>query len=348
MSRTTEEGAGGARVSGEPFDGEPAVVNTMDDPRHVRPRGKQEAAGVANFLGWFSLGLGVAEIVAPHAVSELIGVKPTRKNRSVMQAMGVREVVKGVGILANDRPRDWLWGRVAGDALDLALLGRAMTTHSVKKERTASAIGAVLGVAAMDLLTAQALSAGPKLTRERSDEGRIRVRKTVTVRSSPAEVFAFWSDLSNFPRFKRHLESVEVLDETRSRWTASLDRGPSVTFDVEITERRPDELLSWRTVEGAPVSMRNELSIRPAPGDRGTEVTLEMDYDPPLGLLGATVAKLFREEPEQMITDELKRFKQLMEVGEILVSDGTIRRGPRPARPLDEPQTPPVQPASPL
>jgi uncharacterized membrane protein len=342
MSMTTEQG-GTPRARGGP-----AVARAPHDARHVRPPARQDAQSAANFLGWFSVGLGVAEIVAPQALSRLIGVSPTRKNRAVVQAMGVREVVKGVGILTHDRPRDWMWGRVAGDVLDLALLGRAMTTHSEKKERTASAIGAVLGVAAMDLLTAQALSAGPRITREPGEGGRTLVRRTVTVMKSPAEAFVFFSDFSNFPRFKRHLDSVAVLDESRSRWTASFGRGPAVEFDVEVTDRRENETLAWRSGEDAPVRMSGRLDFRPAPGDRGTEITMEMEYAPPLGLLGATVARLFREEPEQMISDELKRAKQLMEVGEITVSDATLERGMRPARPTEERYQGSAEPASPL
>jgi uncharacterized membrane protein len=341
MSMTTEQG-GGARTRGGT-----AVSGAPEDARHVHPPARQDAESAANFLGWFSVGLGVAELVAPQALSQLIGVKPTRRNRAVMQAMGVREVVKGVGILANDRPRDWMWGRVAGDVLDLALLGRAMTTHSEKKERTASAIGAVIGVAAMDLLTAQALSAGPRITRHQTESGRTRVHKTVTVMKEPEEVFAFFSDLSNHARFMRHVESVRAVEGDRWRYTVRLG-DDTLEFDAEVTEQRPGERIAWRSMEGSPMRMDAAIEIRRAPGDRGTEVTGEMDYSPPLGLLGATVARLFREEPEQRLNDELKRAKQLMEVGEVTVSDATLERGMRPAQPSEERFHGSVQPASSL
>jgi uncharacterized membrane protein len=346
MSVDTEHGSVGTMQHGR-TDGS-AVAGAMENPRSVRPPGRQEAQGLANFIGWFSIGLGVAEIVGTRQLTELIGVKPTRKNRAVMQAMGVREIVKGVGILAKDRPIDWLWGRVAGDMLDVALLGRALSAHSNKPERTTAAIGAVLGVAALDVFTAQALASGQKLTRSRTEEGNIRVQRTVTVRISPEEAYQFWADFQNLPKFMRHLNSVQQIGEGRTRWTAEALSDKPVEWDVEILENRPNELISWRSAEGMPVSNSGSVHFRAAPGDRGTEVRMEMEYDPPLGLLGSTLAKLFREEPGQQVRDDLARFKQLMEVGEILVSDGTLERGPRPAQPSSEPQTGNVAPASPL
>ncbi len=345
MSVDTGHGVG--TVAGQ-SRGTAAVRGAMENPQRVTPSGRQESEGLASFLGWFSIGLGVAEIVAPHQLSGVIGVRPTRRNRAVMQAMGVREIVKGVGILSQDRPRDWLWGRVAGDVLDVGLLGRALAAHSERPERTTAAIGAVLGVAALDVVAAQALSRGQKLTRARTDEGNIRVRRTVTVHVSQEEAFRFWADFENLPRFMRHLDSVTRIGENRTRWTASVAGGERVEWEVETMEYRPGESISWRSSEGMPIATSGTVRFRPAPGDRGTEVTLEMEYDPPLGLLGATIAKLFREEPGQQVRDDLRRFKQLVEVGEILVSDGTLRRGPRPAQPPEEPYHGNATPASPL
>ncbi|CAN5774020.1 hypothetical protein BH23GEM6_BH23GEM6_21010 [soil metagenome] len=346
MSLDTEQESVGTMRRGR-FAGS-AVVGAMNNPRSVRPSGSQEAQGLANFIGWFSIGLGIAEIVGTHQLTELIGVKPTRKNKAVMQAMGVREIVKGVGILVKDRPTDWLWGRVAGDMLDVALLGRALSSHSKKPERTTAAIGAVLGVAALDVFTAQALASGQKLTRSRAEDGNIRVQRTVTVRISPEEAYRFWADFQNLPKFMRHLDSVQQIGEGRTRWSAKALGEKAVEWDVEILENRPNELISWRSAEGMPVTNSGTVHFRAAPGDRGTEVRMEMEYDPPLGQLGATLAKLFREEPGQQVRDDLTRFKQLMEVGEILVSDGTLQRGPRPAQPSSEPQQGNVSPASPL
>jgi uncharacterized membrane protein len=345
MSVDTQQGVRGVAGPGRETT---AVRGAMENPERVRPEGRQEAEGLANFLGWFSIGLGVAEIVAPQQLSEVIGVRPTRRNRAVMQAMGVREIVKGVGILSKDRPRDWLWGRVAGDMLDVGLLGRALAAHSERPERTTAAIGAVLGVAALDMVAAQALSRGQKLTRSQTEEGNIRVRRTVTVAIPPEEAFRFWSNFENLPRFMRHLDSVSSIGENRTRWTASVAGADRIEWEVETLESRPDEVISWRSSEGMPIATSGTVRFRPAPGDRGTEVTLEMEYDPPLGLLGATVAKLFREEPGQQVRDDLRRFKQLVEVGEILVSDGTLRRGPRAAQPPEEPYHGNATPASPL
>jgi len=325
-----------------------AVRGAIEHPRSFTPAGSQEAGGLANGLGWFSIGLGVAEIVAARELTKLIGVKPSPRNQAVMQAMGVREVVKGVGILSKDRPTDWLWGRVAGDMLDVALLGRALSSQSERPGRTTTAIGAVLGVAALDILAAQTLSSGKRMTRARTEDGEIRVRRTVTVMTSPEEAYRFWSDMKNLPRFMRHVSSVRDLGDGRTRWTAGELAGRPIEWDVEIVANRPNESISWRSAEGMPISSSGSVHFRKAPGDRGTEVTLELTYDPPLGLVGATLARLFREEPGQHVRDDLRRFKQLMELGEILVSDGTLERGMRPAQPPTESPRGTAEPASAL
>jgi uncharacterized membrane protein len=341
----TAGGAGRGATGGAA--GGTAVRGAMTNPRAVRAPGGQEAEGVANLLGWFSVGLGVAEIVAPRSVSRIVGVRPSRRNHTVIQAMGVREIVKGVGILSRDRPRDWLWGRVAGDMLDVGLLGSTLRS-SERRGRTTAAMGAVLGVAAVDALTAQALSSGRKLTRGRTEDDAIRVRRTVTVLVSPDEAYRFWSDFENLPRFMRHLDSVRPLGDRRSRWTMAGPGDTRLEWEVEIVEDRPGEVIAWRSAEEMPVSSSGSVHFRAAPVGRGTEVTLEVEYDPPLGVLGAALAKIFREEPGQQVRDDLRRFKQLMEVGEVLVSDGTLRRGPRPARPPEEPYHGNASPASPL
>jgi uncharacterized membrane protein len=267
--------------------------------------GRKDA--VANALGWFSIGLGTAQLVAPAAVERLIGLKGDR--RGVMRLIGAREVASGVGILAQRRPAPWLWGRVAGDAMDLALLGRAFA-DAQSRRRVTGAIAAVAGVTVPDLLESMKSTA----------QGPVRARAAITVRRPIEAVYSFWRDLANLPQFMIHLESVEE-DGNRSRWRATAPGGRTVEWEAEIVDERPNELLRWRGTGQIP----NEGTVRfvEAPGNRGTEIHVSLAYEPPAGELGALVAKVFGEEPQTQIKDDLRRFKQMMETGEIVVSDGS-------------------------
>ncbi|MEH1823615.1 MAG: SRPBCC family protein [Nostoc sp.] len=150
----------------------------------------------------------------------------------------------------------------------------------------------------------------------------IKVEKTVTINISPEELYRFWHNLENLPTFMKHLKSVKVYNEKRSHWIANAPLGNSVEWDAEILEDRENEFISWASVEGADIDNSGFVRFQKAPGDRGTEVKVVLEYNPPGGILGSTVAKLFGEEPEQQIGDELRRFKMLMETGEIATTEG--------------------------
>lgn len=150
----------------------------------------------------------------------------------------------------------------------------------------------------------------------------IDVRKAVTVNRAPGDLYAFWRDFANLPRFMRHLEAVEVLGEKRSRWTAKAPLGQTVEWEAEITDEQQHESLSWRSTPEAEVVNSGSVRFVRLPANRGTEVHVMLHYDPPGGRVGALAAKLFGEEPEQQITDDLRRFKALMEAGEIPSIEG--------------------------
>jgi uncharacterized membrane protein len=285
---------------------------------------------LANALGWFSIGLGLMELAAPSQTARLIGIDDSKTNRAILRAFGARELAAGVGILSTRRrPAGWMWARVAGDALDLAALGTALNSDESDKRRLGGAIAAVAGVTALDVLTST------RLSRETRAE-RFEFERAITVNRPPDEVYSFWRELSNLPRFMRHLESVQVLDGARSHWRAKAPAGRSVEWDAEITEDRPNELIAWRSLPGADVDNSGVVRFRPAPGGRGTEVHVLMHYDPPAGALGAIVAKLFGENPTQQVSDDLRAFKQVIETGEVVLSDAWVRPGrfkPHPAQP---------------
>jgi uncharacterized membrane protein len=321
--------------------------------RHVRPsteatRPYQRVAdedrgtggeSLADFLGYFSIGLGLAEFLAPKAMARVIGVKePDGTATNTMRMMGLREIGHGVAILSNQQPEKAMWARVAGDALDLAFLGKTLSNPDNDRGRTLFATANVLAVTALDVMAAKQLSRQPDTAANRTaDAGIIRTRRSITVRRPVNEVYAFWRNFENLPSFMRHLESVTVNSARTSHWVAKAPAGRTVEWDAEMVEDRENELIAWRSLPGADVRNSGEVRFTRAPGDRGTEVHITLEYDPPLGKLGSKVAMLFREEPGQQVQDDLRHFKQVMEIGEIVLSDATKRRGPHPAQPDNRP-----------
>jgi uncharacterized membrane protein len=295
----------------------------------------------ARGLAWFSLGLGLAQVAAPRRVSRLIGVPDDDATRNAMFAIGLREIASGIGILATDRPVAPVWSRVGGDVMDLALLRRAMTSHRAEKHRLAAATAAVVGVTLLDWLTGKDLSrngesAGTGTNQHVTIGKEIEVRRAITIWAPLDQVYQFWRDFENLPRFMQHLESVRVLDDRRSHWVAKAPAGTSVEWDAEMVEDRPNELISWRTVGHADIPNQGTVRFLPAqPG--GTEVRVELHYQAPGGRLGALVAKLFGEEPDIQVGSDLRRLKQVMELGEVVHSDATVHGHPHPAQPSDKP-----------
>jgi uncharacterized membrane protein len=144
----------------------------------------------------------------------------------------------------------------------------------------------------------------------------------ITIRASADDLYEQWRDFERLPSFMYHLESVTVGASGRSHWVAKAPAGSEVEWDAEVTEDVPGQRIAWRSVEGSTVENAGSVELRPAPGDRGTEVHVSLTYSPPGGAVGALVARVFGEEPGQQISDDLRRFKQLIETGEIARSDG--------------------------
>ena len=307
------------------------------------------AEQLARFLGWFSIGLGVAEIVAPRQLAGLIGVdhKP-----SVFRLMGLREIGSGVAILSQEQPASGVWSRVAGDMLDLALLSTRLDSNNPEREKTLAATMSVLGVTAVDWYTAKRLSQASTRTNGGSENraggskdsvrdivesgSGIKVKSATTVGRPVSEVYGFWRNFENLPRFMSHLEAVQVLDDRRSHWSALGPAGIRVEWEAETIEDRPNELISWRSLPGGQVDTAGFVRFRPAPKDRGTEIVVEMRYDPPGGVVGASIAKLFGQSGQEVVTRDLQAFKNVMETGEVVHSDSSIYTSPHPARPPSE------------
>jgi len=150
----------------------------------------------------------------------------------------------------------------------------------------------------------------------------IRVDEVVTISKPAHELFQFWRNFENLPHFMEHLEAVTVQDSTHSHWTAKGPAGANVSWDAEIINEEPDALIAWKSIENAQVPNAGSVRFTAAPGNRGTEVRVNLEYTPPAGKLGALVAAMFGEEPRQQVKDALRHFKQLMESGELPTVDG--------------------------
>jgi uncharacterized membrane protein len=283
---------------------------------------------LAHGLGVFSIGLGLAEVMAPRRIAKLVGMREDRSG--LIRLLGLREIGHGIGIFTQRWPAESVWSRVAGDAIDLAVLRGALASPNAKRTKVAAATAAVLGVTALDVITAQKLSSHHE---GRTASGAIHVRKSIVINHSPEELYRFWHNFENLPRFMYHLESVQQTGDRRSHWVAKGPAGTNVEWDAEITEDRPNEMIAWRSLEGSDVNNRGAVRFERAAGDRGTIVRVEIEYNPPGGIIGATIAKLFGKEPGQQVQDDLRHFKQLIETGEVVQSDASVHWAPHPAQP---------------
>ena len=141
-----------------------------------------------------------------------------------------------------------------------------------------------------------------------------KVEKSVTINRPASELYSFWRNFENLPRFMNHLESVTMTGGDRSHWVAKAPGGTTVEWDAEVYNEKEGELIAWRTLEGSQVASAGSVRFEEAPGG-STTVRVSLKYDPPGGKLGSLVARLFGENPEQQIDEDLGRFKQIIESG---------------------------------
>lgn len=267
-------------------------------------------------LGVFSIGLGLAELASPSAVARLIGVDNCGVVSPTLRAFGMREILTGLGLLAKPQAAMGPWARVFGDMLDIAFLGWAMSSKSLNKKRTFGAIAAVAGVAVIDAY------AGVRRQRRMLGEP---VRQAITINRAPEEVYAVWRNFEQLPRFMTWVESVHDLGGGRSHWKVKTPAGASIEYDAEIVEDVPGNRIAWRSLPGATVPNSGQVTFIAAPGNRGTEVIVDMQVAAPLGkTIAGSEAK-----------GDLRRLKQVLETGEIMKSDASIHAGPHPARPSE-------------
>lgn len=271
-------------------------------------------------LGGASLGLGLSEIVAPAKVAALAGIDETRRSRPVIRALGLRECGHAAALLFG--PSKLVWTRVAGDALDLALLGAALAKSGPgRRRRGAASAVALAGIAAADLYAALRTTGGNGGRHAHGSHHR-SLRAAVTVRRPPEDVYRFWRDLENLPSFMYHLQSVTCSGD-RSHWVANAPLGQSVRWDAQITDDEPNKRIAWQSLPGSRIEHGGSVEFTPAPDADGTEVRVTLSYRLPAGTLGKAAATVFGESPEQQVNDDLRRFKQILETGQVMRSDGS-------------------------
>jgi uncharacterized membrane protein len=146
-------------------------------------------------------------------------------------------------------------------------------------------------------------------------------------------VYALWRNFASFPQFMEGIESVEPLGNGRSRWRARGPAGTSAEWESEIVADERDRMIEWRSVGASAIYHSGNVRFTDGPRGAGTVVTVEMRYAPPGGQIAAALLKIFRKEPGQQIGDDLRRLKQVLETGEVLLSDASSGKTPRHAQP---------------
>ena len=200
------------------------------------------------------------------------------------------------------------WGSVIGGGA-LALLGLS------RRSKSGFAIAAAGG-----LLAYRGVTLDPNQD--------FHAESSFAINCSPQQAYQFWRNFENLPRFMRNLESVKVTDNRHSEWSALGRFGKSIRWSAEIVEERDNEWIVWRSLEGSDIDCRGSVHFREAVGKRGTVVTAAMQYRPPAGAVGKTVATMLGKDPEFMLREDLRRFKALMEAGEVPNIEGQTN-GPR-------------------
>ena len=272
-----------------------------------------EPGTIARALGWVSIGLGVVEIVRG---GRLVGMFGGRR-RGTLRLYGLREIGTGIGILNARDPGLWLWGRVAGDALDMLSLVRGFG-RSPRKGRRLLTLVSVGGIAALDIASARRVGQSA-LQRPPAE---FAARRSVTMQGRPADLLAAWSDPVRLARVMAFLADLEAGADGRTRWTIHSLLGREV----------PDHLLSWWTTaetgadrivwtsDGSGLPVSGEITVRAvqgAPVDE-TVVTLALRFGPADGLIGRTLVQIFQPLPiGQLVERALARFRSLVETGEL-------------------------------
>jgi len=265
-------------------------------------------------LGWLSVALGAAAVLAPRPLATLTGL---RGQSGLLLFVGLRELLSGWGLLTQQESRPWLWSRVVGDVMDLAAISPALQPRNRHRARALGTAGVVAAIAAADLAAAiahsnrggRAVAVGP------FSEGLI-------VNKTPQECYEFWRDPNNLPRFSAAVDSVAQIDDRHVRW---LLRGPlsqKVAVTIKTTTDEPARRIAWHSVGRSDLPHAGVVRFDPARGNRGTLVSALLWYPRSGGTAGWRIASLVGADPRSRLREDLRRFKQLLETGEVATTRG--------------------------
>lgn len=308
-----------------------------------------KAQSLAMAFGGMSAGIGAWYMAAPRHFLSVIGARPSERRILITRLVAAQELGVGTLLMADGRATPWLAMRVGGDLVHGAMLALAYRAPDADRRQMRLAWLAWLAITAGDVagtLVARNIErtgADMESGDGESSEAALAVtddavHRSITIAREPMEVYSYWRQLENLPRFMKHLERVEELDGGRSRWTARAPLGATVEWEAEITDDLPGQRIAWTATEDAQVRNAGTVTFERAPGGRGTEVRVRLQYSPPGGPLGTAVAKLLGEDPSRQISGDLRRLKQVLETNEVVVSvaaaDDRSRRQ-RPAQPVE-------------
>lgn len=206
-------------------------------------------------------------------------------------------------------------------------IGAALVAGGLRRRSAAGAIASLLGGAFLFRSATGHCPVKARLIQGEPGSGQAEsavlphgegyaMEESIVVARPARALYDFWRNFENLPRFMDHLYAVTRVDETRSRWVAEGPAGQRVEWEAEIIHDDPGARIGWRSLPGSEVTHAGSVQFLPAPDGNGTEVRVHLRYEPPLGLAGKLIAKVFRKEPETQIAKDLERFKELMEVGE--------------------------------
>ena len=226
------------------------------------------------------------------------------------------------------------------ERLAYGLAGGALVALGIRRR---SLLGGSVALAGVDLLTkvatghhlheALGLADGQQGAARIPHQIGVQVERAILVNAGPEKAYEFVRNLENLPRFMEHVKEVNAVNDKRSHWVVKAPAGTHVEWDAEIINDLPGKLIAWRSINNPDVENAGSIHFERARRDRGTIIRVEMQYMPPAGVVGAAVARLFGEEPEQQLKADLQRLKQIVETGEVVTTEGQPQGGSLRYRP---------------
>lgn len=294
----------------------PAHVYEEFDDQQQALDGGSGISSTARNLGILSLVLGAGGLLLSGPLSRLSGLQP---HRGLLPLVGLRELAAGIGLLGTRNATPWLWSRVAGDGMDLAIiLSCLLNPDNPRRTRAAVTAAVVAAITAID--TRESLRNSRNESTTAAPDALVSA--SVIVGKSPQECYEFWRDPTHMTRISPMVESVTVLDERTSRWLIRSPLGTQIEWDSKITGETPGERISWRSVDGGGLYHAGVIRFEPATGNRGTLVSISVHFRVPGGAAGVGLVKLLGANPRSEVREDLRRFKQLLEAGEIPTTRG--------------------------